>query len=77
MKLTLSSSDSRAAFERLAVATQQVADIATLLDRCDETDAACEHAKRIEMDLYVLESLLRRSQKHRESKHDSACARIA
>ena len=59
MKPTLSSADWAVVFDRLASATQQVAEIANLLDRCDETEPVCDETKRVEMDLCILESQLR------------------
>ena len=59
MKPTLSCADWSVILERLAGATQHVAEIADLLDTCDQTEAACDEAKRIEMDLCILESRLR------------------
>jgi hypothetical protein len=67
MKSVLSSADWVVAFQRLSGATELLAELVNMLDRCDETEAACEEAKRIEMELCVLESQLRQARKRSES----------
>jgi hypothetical protein len=74
MKPALSSADWSVVFERLAGATQQVAELASALGKCAATDCACDEAKRIEMDLCVLESHLRHAQKRSELRSFRQCA---
>ena len=69
MKPTLSRADWGVVLEHLSSATQQLAEIANLLDRCDETEPACDDAKRIEMELCVLESRLRHMRQQSEVIH--------
>jgi hypothetical protein len=74
MKPALSSADWGGVFQRLSGATELLADVVNTLDRCDETEEACDEAKRIEMDLCVLESRLRRARKRSESRIPGQCA---
>jgi hypothetical protein len=60
MKPVLSSADWGCVFDQLNTATNAVAEMASLLDECLQTDACCDEAKNIEMDLNILESRLRR-----------------
>ena len=59
MKPKLFSTQWIVVFERLSGATQRLAELASILDRCDETEAACDEARKIELDLRILESRLR------------------
>ena len=66
MKPTLSAIQWVVVFERLSGATQRLAELAGSLDSCDETQTACDEAKRMEMDLCVLDSRLRQLRKESE-----------
>jgi hypothetical protein len=59
MKPALTCTEWGTVSERLAAATREVAEIANLLDQRVHTECACDEAKRIEMELCVLESRLR------------------
>jgi hypothetical protein len=74
MKTVLSSADWGVVFQRLSGATELLSELVNTLDRCDETDAACEEAKRIEMELCVLESQLRQARKRSELSSARQCA---
>src|SRR5687767_15174682 len=59
MKPLLSNTEWMVVFESLSAATEHVAGVVNLLDRCNQTEAACDDAKRIEMEMCILESQLR------------------
>jgi hypothetical protein len=61
MKENLSASESRRVLRRLQRAIDDVAEIATLLDSAEKTDSLANEAKRLEMELNILESRLRKA----------------
>jgi hypothetical protein len=60
MKTKLSKVEWCAALDKTVGAVDTLAEIASLLDLCAETEETCNEAKRIEMELCILESRLRR-----------------
>jgi hypothetical protein len=72
MKAVLPSAEWCRVFDCLTTATHAVAEIASLLDMCLNTDAEAEDAKRVEMDLNILESRLRKIRDRAVQQHDAA-----